>query len=76
MLPLFSEIKCGLLGSQITGLPLMLGGTEPETMSTHEREREGERERDIYKRVNITMFFKKGGEEYFLGCRVHNILYH
>lgn len=29
MLPLFSEIKRGLLGSQITGLPLMLRGTEP-----------------------------------------------
>lgn len=43
MLPLFSEIKCGLLGSQITGLPLMLRGTEPETGRT---KRESWRGRD------------------------------
>lgn len=49
MLPLFSEIKCGLLGSQITGLPLML--SEPETERTEReswsgRDRGGKRDKE------------------------------
>jgi hypothetical protein len=46
MLPLFSQIKYGSLGSQITGLPLMLGGREPETDGAKEKgwpEKESER---------------------------------
>lgn len=46
MLPLFSQIKYGSLGSQITGLPLMLGGREAESQRlTGLKRRAGQRKR-------------------------------
>lgn len=43
--PSLARLSVGFLGSQITGLPLMLGGTEPETERTEREklEREGQR---------------------------------
>lgn len=65
MLPLFSEIKCGLLGSQITGLPLMLRGTEPATGRTKKRgggAGEGGTEEGRGIKSDSPLFTEKGGE--------------
>lgn len=69
MLPLFSEIKCGLLGSQITGLPLMLWGTEPETERTKReswRGRDGGGKRD--KEWQSIVYWKRRRIMYLLEC--------
>lgn len=73
MLPLFSEIKCGLLGSQITGLPLMLWGTEPETERTKEKAGEGGTEEGRGIKSDSLLFAEKEGNNVSSWVRVTSV---